>query len=173
MKVSPRERIASALGLIPLHCLSIALGFSPVRCVLIAFGLTPVRCVLIAFGLTPVRCEVGICCPLVASFFFVLANAKPCRECSGQWRVSPFAYEVTLQATSNLTSGMLLLDTLAAQSIILCMFGSINYHFIVSWPLSVPNSTWGGKRSLTLECILGRLGRSFVRDLSCGLILPP
>ena len=78
---SPIRYFSTALEFSLVRCLSTALEFSSVHCVLAALEFSLVHCALTALGLTPARYEVGACCPLVALFLFVLADAEPCGEC--------------------------------------------------------------------------------------------
>ena len=68
------------------------LGLTPVCWVLIALGFSPVYCILVALELTPIHCEVGSQL-LVASFFLLLTDTEPYRECSNWRGFSPFVCE--------------------------------------------------------------------------------
>ena len=73
------ERATSALGLTPVHWVSIALGISPIYCTLTSYQVT--------------THPLPAYCPLVASFLFMLIDADSYGEYSGLWHVSPFEFE--------------------------------------------------------------------------------
>ena len=91
-EVSVWKHATSTLGLAPVRWVPTTIRFSPVRCLVTALGFSPVSCILTALGFSPIRCEREACCPLVASFLFVIVKAEPYRECLGLQWASLFAY---------------------------------------------------------------------------------